>query len=246
MWGYHSCEPKNRFILFKYNDSRGGKVASDILKNYTGILQTDGYSGYNELRSRSNVVNVGCWAHCRRHFVDVIKIASIPGKATEIVKLINELYQIEKTARDQNLNFVERKELRQKEAPPILEKIHDALTKANAPPKSSLGKAITYALNQWPHLKKYVDHGEAEIDNNLIENQIRPFALGRRNWLFLGNERAANTAAFFCSILQTCRINNIDARKYLIYVLSQVGNMRRGRIDPKILLPQFIGTIPPA
>jgi transposase len=240
MWGCHSCEPKNKFILFKYSDSRSGKVASDILRDYTGILQSDGYSGYNELRFRDTVINIGCWAHCRRNFVDVIKIASTPGKAQEIVKLINELYHIETTARNQNLDFSERQKLRQKEAVPILEKIHESLTKANAPPKSSLGKAITYALNQWQYLKKYTDHGEAEIDNNLIENQIRPFALGRRNWLFLGNEKAANTAAFFCSIIQTCRINNIDARKYLIYVLTQAGEMRRGRINPKILLPQFI------
>jgi len=85
-----------------------------------------------------------------------------------------------------------------------------------------------------------VDHGEAEIDNNLIENQICPFAVGRKNWLFLGNERSAKIGAFFYGIIQMCRINNIDARKYLIYVLTQAVDMRRGEVDPKDLLPQFI------
>ena len=240
MWGYHSLEPDNRFILFEYNRSRSGKTASDNLERYHGILQTDGYSGYNSLRAREDIISLGCWAHCRRYFTDVVKISSKAGKAHEVVKWITKLYQIEARAREQNLDFTARKELRQSQAPPILQKIREVITKSIPPPKSALGKAITYALNQWEELTRYVDHGEAEIDNNLIENQIRPFAVGRKNWLFLGNERSAKIAAFFYSLIQTCRINNIDARKYLIYALTQAAGMRRGEVDPKDLLPQYI------
>ena len=240
MWCYHSCQPDNRFVLFEYNDSRSGKVVADNLKDYQGILQTDGYSGYNLLREKAGVINIGCWAHCRRKFADVVKIASGTGKAYEVMKWIAKLYQIESLVRDNKLSFVARKELRQKQAPPVLEKIKTLLTQSTPLSKSALGGAITYTLNQWEYLIRYVNYGEAEIDNNLVENQIRPFALGRKNWLFLGNVVAAKTAAFFYSLIQTCRLNNIDPRKYLIYVLGQVGNMRRGEVTARNLLPQFI------
>ena len=240
MWGYHSLEPDNQFVLFEYNRSRSGKTASDNLERYRGILQTDGYGGYNSLRARDDIISLGCWAHCRRKFTDVVKISSKSGKAHEVVKWIGKLYQIESEAREKNLSFDARKELRQSQAPPILRKIQEVITKSIPPPKSALGKAITYALNQWGDLTRYVDHGEGEIDNNLMENQIRPFAIGRKNWLFLGNERSAKIAAFFYSLIQTCRINDIDARKYLIHVLTQAAGMRRGEVDPKNLLPQFI------
>jgi transposase len=240
MWCYHSCEPKNRFVLFEYNDSRSGKVVSDNLKDYQGILQTDAYSGYNGMRTKPGVINLGCWAHCRRKFAEVIKIASSAGKAHEVMKWINKLYQIESIAREHGVDFATRKKMRQDQAPPILQKIYSLISQATPSSKSALGSAITYTLNQWEYLIRYIDYGEAEIDNNLIENQIRPFALGRRNWLFQGNERSAKIAAFFYSIIQSCRMNDIDARKYLIYVLSQAGNMRRGEVEAGNLLPQFI------
>jgi transposase len=221
MWVYHSCEEKNRFVLFEYNDSRSGAVVNNTLENYQGILQSDGYSGYNGMRNKQGVIQLGCWAHCRRKFVEVIKLTNKTGKAHEMVGLIGKLYQIEEQARKNQLSPIARQELRQKEARPILEKIHKCLTKAKPPPQSAIGKAITYALNQWEYLERYVNYGEAEIDNNLVENQIRPFALGRKNWLFAGNKDAADTAAFFYSIIQTCKINNIESQKYLTYVLKK-------------------------
>lgn len=240
MWGYHSCKPENRFVIFEYNNSRSGKVPSNTLEKYQGILQSDGYSGYNQLRAKKGVINIGCWAHCRRNFVETVKLTNSAGKAYEVVKLIKKLYEVEGEAREQKLDFADRKKLRQKQAPPILQEIKNVINGAAAPPKSALGKAITYAKNQWWYLARYIDHGEAEIDNNWIENQIRPFAISRKNWLFIGNEKAAQTAAFFYSLIQTCRLNKIDARKYLIYVLTKAQQMRRGEIDPSTLLPQFI------
>jgi len=240
MWCYHSFDPKNRFIIFEYNDSRSGAVVNNTLENYKGILQSDGYSGYNIMRSNPEVINIGCWAHCRRKFAEIVKMSSQTGKAHEMVSLIGKLYKIEDEAREQKLSFAVRKELRQEKAKPILEKINACLTKANAPPRSAIHTAITYALNQWKYLTRYIDYGEVEIDNNWVENQIRPFALGRKNWLFTGNKEAAATAAFFYSIIQTCRLNGINTCSYLIYILNQAGNMRRKTIDPKTLLPQFI------
>jgi transposase len=240
MWCYHSCIPQNRFVLFEYNDSRSGQVVNNTLENYQGILQTDGYSGYNNMRVKEGVTNLGCFAHCRRKFVEVTKVAAKTGAAHEIVGLIGKLYGIEEKARTEKLSFIARKELRQQKAKPILEKIHARLIQARPPPQSAFCKAITYAINQWSYLIRYADYGEAEIDNNWAENQIRPFALGRRNWLFAGNKSAAETAAFFYGLIQTCKLNNINSRKYLNYVLSKVGQMRRGEIAPQSLLPQFI------
>ena len=211
MWGYHSLQPNNRFVLFEYNDSRSGMVAIYNLEKYSGILQTDGYSGYNELRSRSNVISIGCWAHCRRYFTDVIKISSSNGKEHEVVKWISKLYQIKSTAREQDLSFAARRELRQTQAPPILRKIHELLTNTVPPPKSALGKAISYALNHWEYLTRYLEYGEA-----------------------------AKTAALFYSLIQTCKLNGVHPKKYLIYVLHQAGRMRRHEVEPASLLPQFI------
>jgi transposase len=240
MWCYHSCEPKNKFILFEYSNSRESQTVMNNLKNYQGILQTDGYSGYNMIGKKDGIVRLGCWAHCRRKFAEVVKISSSTGKAHEVIKWIGKLYQIESIAREQCFDFAARKKLRQEQAPPILQKIHELVTQSTPSSKSAIGKAMFYTINQWEELSKYVDYGEAEIDNNWVENQIRPFAIGKKNWMFIGNERAAKTAAFFYSILQTCRMNNIDARKYLSHVLLHTDKMRRGEIDPKKLLPQFI------
>lgn len=240
MWCYHSLEPNNHFLLFEYNDSRSGTVVNTTLQHYQGILQTDGYGGYNQLRVAPNIIHLGCWAHARRKFAEVVKISKTAGKAHEVVKWIGKLYDIERRAKETKLSCIERQALRQAEAPPILAKIKELIDRAKPAPKSAIGQAITYLQNQWESLIRYVSHGQAEIDNNLCENQIRPFAIGKKNWMFLGNQRSARIAAFFYSIIQTCRLNNIDPNNYLIYVLSQAGKMRRKEISPVSLLPQFI------
>jgi transposase len=240
MWCYYSNAPRNKFLLFDYNDSRGGKVVQKRLEKFAGILQTDGYSGYNELRDKTNIVPLGCWAHCRRKFAEVVKVTAKKGVAFQFIELIGKLYQIESKAKENEYTFDQRKELRKLEAPPILEEIKQLIATTQPPPQSALDKAITYCKNQWSYLTAYVDHSEAEIDNNLVENQIRPFAIGRKNWLFVGNKQAADTAAFFYSLIQTCKLNGIDLRTYLIYVLNQAGKLRRREVDPASLLPQFI------
>ena len=240
MWAYHSCDPNNRFIMFEFSLTRASENVNRRLNEFQGLLQTDGYSGYNGLRQKPGVINFGCWDHLRRKFTDVIKISgnNKSGKAGDMLLIIAKLYDIEREIKGKN--FTERKEVRQKRSKPILELIHQRLQKIHAPPQSVLGKAVQYALNQWPYLSRYIDYGEVEISNCWVENQIRPFAVGRRNWLFVGNEQSANKSALLYSLIQTCKLNNIDSRKYLKYVLNQAHKMRRKEIDPVSLLPQFI------
>ena len=239
-WGYHSCDTGNRFVFFEYSASRGAIVPNTTLKDFTGILQTDGYSGYNNLRTSSSVTSVGCWDHARRKFTDVVKVAdkNKNGKAAQLLVPINRLYEIEREAKE--MNFAERKAYRHEKATPVLDFIREEILKIDAPPKSLLGVAITYAKNQWPQLIKYIDYGEVPISNCWMENQIRPFALGRRNWLFTGTPESANKAALLYSLIQTCRMNGIDPKKYLEYVLNKSNAMRRGDVTPTSLLPQFI------
>lgn len=239
-WGYHGCDPGNRFVLFEYSASRSASVPNATLKDFMGILQTDGYSGYNDLRAKSSVISVGCWDHARRKFTDVVKVAdkNKNGKAAQLLAPINRLYEIEREAKE--MSFAERKAYRHEETKPVLDFIYEEIMKIDAPPKSLLGVAITYAKNQWRYLIKYIDYGEVPISNCWMENQVRPFALGRRNWLFTGTPESANKAALLYSLIQTCRMNGIDPRKYLEYVLHMSNAMRRGDISPTSLLPQFI------
>jgi transposase len=240
LWGYHSGDPGNRFILFEFAGTRSASVPNQTLKDFKGKMQTDGYSGYNDFRKKSSVINFGCWDHCRRKFTDVVKVSdkNKNGKAAETLVLINKLYDIEREAKDFSVD--DRRIYRHEKSRPILKLIHDLVTNINAPPKSLLGVAITYTKNQWPYLTEYINHGEVPISNCWIENQIRPFALGRKNWLFTGTSESANKAALLYGLIQTCKMNGIQPRAYLEYVLNHAHVMRRGEISPTSLLPQFI------
>jgi transposase len=240
MWGYHSCDPGNRFILFDYAPSRAGHIPSERLSAFSGILQTDGYSGYGALKKRADIIGVGCWDHCRRKFTDVVKVAdqNKTGKAAQLLILINQLYAIERSASQMSTAF--RKAYRQEHAQPVLTAIYDRVMNINAPPKSLLGVAVTYLKNQWPYLIEYLNHGEVQISNCWIENQIRPFAVGRRNWLFTGTPESANKAALIYSLIQNCHLHEINARKYLEYVLNRAHDIRRDAELATALLPQFI------
>lgn len=240
MWVYHSYLSDRRFVIFDFAMSRSGQEVNERLKNFKGLLQSDGYSGYNHQRRRDDIVSLGCMDHARRKFVDVVKAAggNRSGKAGDILIKIGKLYEIEREIR--GLSPDERWKIRQKRAKPKLKSLREYIDKINAPPKSLLGKAVRYCQLQWNELRRYVDYGEAEISNAWVENQIRPFAVGRRNWLFIGNEESGKKAALLYTLIQSCELNNIDARKYLTYILSQVHRLRRREIDPAELLPHRI------
>ena len=240
LWGYHGCDPNNRFILFEYSPSRAAQAPNRVLKDFIGILQTDGYSGYADLRAKHTIISLGCWDHARRKLTDVIKVADKErkGRAAQLLQLVNRLYEIEREASPFSAD--ERTQHRLTHAKPVLDLIKAQVETINAPPKSLLGVAVTYFNNQWPYLIEYIHHGEAPISNCWIENQIRPFAVGRKNWLFTGTPESANKAALLYSLIQTCKMNNINPRRYLEYVLNQAHAMRRGDVSATSLLPQFI------
>lgn len=240
MWAYQSLDPDNRFIVFEFDLTRAGRVAENRLKDFKGILQTDGYGGYEKTGKQKDVVHLGCWDHARRKFVAAFKICSnqTNGVAAQFLTLINSLYDIERDIKEKSND--DRYQARQEKSKPILESIFKKAKSINALPKSTLGDALTYLKNNQKYLMRYIDDGRAQISNILTENQIRPFAIGRKNWLFVGNAESANKSALLYSLIQSCKINNLDIRKYLAYILNHVHDMRRGEIDPKSLLPQFI------
>ena len=240
MWAYHSAESDNRFVVFEFSLSRGGEVPINRLEKYSGKLQTHGYSGYNALRKKVDVINFGCWDHARRKFVDVIKVCNSnkTGVAGRMLAKIGKLYALEREIK--TLDNDERKIIRQEKAKPILDEICHIAYQTNAPPNSKLGVALTYLNNQWPSLITYIDHGAVNISNCWIENLIRPLALGRKNWLFVGNETSANKSALLISLIQTCILNDINPRQYFICILDRVHDLRLNKIDARSLLPQFI------
>lgn len=240
MWLYHSYRAEQRFIIFDFNISRSSEVVNGRLKDFKGILQTDGYSGYNTQRNREDIISIGCWDHARRKFADVVKAGGKNkiGKAGMMLKKIATLYKIEQDIKD--LSFEERKTVRQEKAWPEIQLIYKFLHEINAPPKSLLSTAVIYCKNQWDDLVRYINYGEAEISNCWIENQVRPFAIGKKNWMFVGNEISAQRGAMLYSLIQSCGLNKIDPRAYFEYVLKQVHCMRRNEIDPAILLPHTI------
>lgn len=242
MWTYLAPLQDTQLIRFRFDLTRSSQVVEADLKNFTGLLQTDAYNGYNEMRKKSDVTAFGCMAHSRRKFAEIVKISQKPGKAHEALEYFAALYAIEQNAREQKLNFDERKVLREKEASLVLKTFHSWLedSKRKVPPQSKIGNAIEYALKQWPFLIRYINYGEVEIDNNWVENQIRPFALGRGNWLFVAHEESAQIAALYYSLIQSAKMNHLNPRIYMHYLLTKVHDLRRKEIFARDLLPNRI------
>jgi len=241
IWTYYARLMK--LVVFEFSETRAGKVAEERLRNFIGLLQTDGYAGYKKLHKRTTIIGLGCITHARRKFADIIKISNDKqGIASEMIERLKPLYALEARLKDGNATFHTRKRLRQKIAYPLLKEIKRWLCqqRPQIPPNSKLGDAITYFFNQWPYLIAYTRHGTAEIDTNGVERKIREIALGRRNWLFIGNKNSGKVHALFYSLVLSCVLNTINPRVYLHYVLTKVHELRRGEIDPRTLLPDKI------
>jgi transposase len=240
MWIYLTGLPTHRLILYDYQPTRSSTAVNAMLHDFKGYLQTDGYAGYHELQAKEYIIAVGCWAHVRRKFMDIVKIYKTEGKAWVAVKIIKQLYAIEKQARESQLSFDKIKALRQEKAKPIIDEFRIWLEKTllDTPPQNPLAKAVQYALNQWQTLLTYLDNGELMIDNNAVENAIRPFALGRRNWLFMGNERGATAAAAIYSLIMTAKANQLEPYRYLRYLLEQLPLCKTDE-QRELLFPQY-------
>ena len=196
-----------------------------MLEGFRGYLQTDGYSGYNATVASNGLVHVGCMAHARRKFSDAVKVQGKnkkSGKAQHGLALIQKLYRIEKQARE--LTSLERFEYRQQHAKPILERLRswldDSLPKVL--PGSTAGKALNYLHNEWDKLMHYLDDGRLEIDNNLAENAIRPFVVGRKNWLFSASVAGVRSSANLYSLIETTKANGLEPYAYLRYLFAEL------------------------
>ena len=204
-----------------------------IFEGFEGYIQADAYVGYDPLFRSDKVTEVACWAHTRRKFESAA--SSDPELSAEALRLIGELYRIEALAREKNLRPDEVRELRQEHAGPVLKRIQAwlAVTGAQVLPKSPMGQAIYYAQAQWQALEVYVTDGRLEIDNNAAERAMRPFAVGRKNWLFFQSQGGGKTASIMMSLIQTATAAGVNVKLYLRDVLQRIRTER----DVKKLLP---------
>lgn len=242
MWVFTSGLTEKRAVVFQYHPTRAGKAAEAFFTNFKGYLQTDGYSGYLQFRTSDKIKSLGCLQHCRRKFVDVIKISEKKksGAAYLAVQFFQKLYRLEERAKQKNLSFEAITQMRQTESVPIMNEFHAWLIniQPKVPPKSKLGGALNYALNQWSTLVVYLSDGRLDIDNNSTERMIKPFALGRKNWLFSGNEKGACASAIIYSLLETAKANNLEPYAYFRYILTHLPYAQTNE-ERKMLLPQY-------
>ncbi|GAB4352135.1 MAG: IS66 family transposase [Methylohalobius crimeensis] len=226
MWVRAGGPPTQPIRLFHYADSRRGEVAQQLLGDYQGYLQTDDYGGYHACGALQGVTHLGCWAHARRKFVDAQKASasakSKTGKADLAVNMIGKLYAIERRIKD--LASEQRYEIRQQEAVPQLAKIRQWLDKTlhTTLPKGLLGKALAYLDKNWNKLTIYTEDGRLSIDNNTAENAIRPFVLGRKNWLFSATVPGAKASANLYSLIETAKANGLEPYAYLCQVFKEL------------------------
>ena len=236
MWVRYA--PLSKSVLFEYYRSRSAKGPIDDLSTFNGYIQTDGYSGYTYLASLQGVTHLSCWAHARRYFEKALQ--NDYQRASHVIKMIQLLYAIESLARESEVSHQERYELRLEKSLPIINEIGQYIQRERnkVTPQSPIGKAFEYCSNRWISLQNYLTNGLLEIDSNLVENSIRPLALGRKNYLFAGSHDAAKDIAMFYSFFATCTKNDIDPQKWLTYVIKNINDTKTLQI--KNLLPQFI------
>lgn len=225
MWVRCAGPPDKRVILFDYDPSRSGSVPTRLLQDYRGALVVDGYEGYNAISQTQAISRLGCWVHARRKFVEVGKASKKKNPhAAYAIKLIAKLYKIEKENKEATIE--ERYQARHTQAKPVIDQLKQWLeaTQPKVPPKAALGKALHYLNHQWPRLIGYLEDGQYPIDNNPVENAIRPFTLGRKNWLFSASVQGAKASANLYSLIETAKANDIEPYGYLKRVFSQIPN----------------------
>ena len=232
-WVYHA--PINRLVLFDYREGRGREGPNECLHDFGGFLQTDGYAVYEDFDKRSNITLLHCMAHARRMFDQALE--NDRQRAEHVLMEMQKLYAIEQVARDKSLSLEELHTLRQEQAVPVLENIKAWMMNAypQVLPESTIGKAIGYSLKRWHKLTLYATDARLQIDNNLVENAIRPVAIGRKNYLFAGSHDGARRAAMLYSFLGTCKINNVNPFEWLRDILRRIPSHSVNKLEQ--LLP---------
>jgi len=218
LWVQRGGPPGGRVILYDYDPSRSGAVPERLLAGYKGYLQSDGYEAYNAVVAANGLTPLGCMAHARRRFDEALKAQGKNkrrGKAWHGLALIQRLYLVEKQAR--KMTPEKRYRVRLEQAQPIFDEMRTWLetTLPQVPPKNATGKALHYLYSQWDKLNRYLDDGRLEIDNNLCENAIRPFVVGRKNWLFSDSVAGVNASANLYSLIETAKAHGAEPYAYL-------------------------------
>ena len=251
MWVQKGGPPGRPVVRYHYAPTRGHEVPKQLLAGFHGYLQTDGYGAYGTaLADRTDIVAVGCWAHARRKFDEALKAQGKPkaGRAREGLAFIQRLYAVERQARDEKRSPEARHRLRQAQARPVIDELRawldDGLTAV--PPKSVTGKALRYLAGQWHRLVRYLDDGRLEIDNNGAENAIRPFVVGRKNWLFSHSTAGATASANLYSLVETAKACGHEPYAYLRHLFKELPAADSAeayeallpwKLDPKTLQP---------
>jgi len=233
-WVYYDAQRK--LALFDYQPGRGAIYPQSMLHNFKGYLQTDGYDAYDTFDKMDGITTLCCWAHARRKFYEAKDYDN--ANAAKVLEQIQQLYQIESHCREQNFTPEQIKNHRQQHSITILNTLEQLLKEllVKALPGSPFGKAIAYTLKRWKKLYVYATNGMLQIDNNLVENSIRPVALGRKNYLFAGSHERAQDAAMLYSLFATCRLHSINPEHWLNHLFENINSTSKENLH--LLLPQ--------
>jgi transposase len=225
-------------VLYQYYPSRSRDIPHAFLEGFTGYLQTDGYDGYNLAAGRDGIIHVGCFAHARRYFFDAAKLNKQDSRAHRALEFIRKLYEIEGRLRERKLPAHSFVETRKKEAFPVLDEFHSWLKHIglDVVPSSRTGKAIAYTLKEWNKLVRYLEADFLTPDNNEIERAIRPFVIGRKNWLFSNTPRGAHASAAMYSLVESAKANRIEPYQYLRFLFTNLP-LASGRDSLRSMLP---------
>ena len=233
-WVYHS--PLDGLVLMDYQPTRGSIAIKEMLATFKGYLQSDGYAVYEKIGRRTEVTPVACWAHARREFERALD--NDKPRASKALALIQQLYAVERKAKDTLLTDSQIKQLRLEESLPVINELGKWIfaEMKNTLPKSQIGKALHYAMERWDKLSAYLQDGNLHIDNNATENAIRPIALGRKNYLFAGSHDAAQRAAMIYSFFAICKKHEVNPYQWLKYALQNIMTIKHKNI--RELYPQ--------
>jgi hypothetical protein len=225
-------------ILFDYTTSRAQEVPLRLLDGYHGYLMTDDYAGYNAVAVQEGIERLACWAHARRKFVEAQKVQpkGKTGRADMALNLINKLYSIERELKD--ASDAERQATRVQRSQPLLDQLKTWLdkTQPQVAGQTALGKAVNYLASNWSRLVRYVEGGNLPIDNNRAENAIRPFVIGRKNWLFSDTPKGATASAQIYSLIETAKANGQEPYAWLRHILERLPTAQSVE-DYEALLP---------
>jgi transposase len=228
LWVYRSVH--ERIVLFEYRPGRGAVWPQTLLKNFKGFMQTDGYTGYDGFNNHPSITLVGCMAHARRYFEKAINNNKV--LAEFFIEKIQKVYEVERHIREKKLSDQEIVLLRNEQSRPILNALESWMKEKiiQVTPSSPIGTAIAYSLARWDKLTIYLDHPLLEIDNNLVENAIRPTVIGRKNYLFSGSHEGAQRSAMIYSFMGSCKMNNINPKEWLADILLRLPDTKQSEL----------------